>query len=68
MATLKTKDIQKMNSDERTKKIEEMKFELVKAKASPTKSGSKAKNIRKIIAKILTINNQEKNSKEVEHK
>ncbi|MCL5018517.1 MAG: 50S ribosomal protein L29 [Candidatus Pacearchaeota archaeon] len=68
MATLKVKDIQKMSKEERMKKMEEMKFELVKAKANPTKSGSKAKSIRKVIARILTINNQEKKSKGVEHK
>ncbi len=68
MTTLKIKDIQKMNKEERMKKMEEMKFELVKAKANPTKSGSKAKNVKKIIARIFTINNQEKNSKGVEHK
>jgi len=68
MTTLKVKDIQKMNKEERMKKMEEMKFEFVKAKANPTKSGSKAKSIRKIIARILTINNQGKKSKGVEHK
>jgi ribosomal protein L29 len=69
MAKLKANDVRKMSNDERKKKIEEMKFELVKAKANAAKSGSsKAKNVKKIIARILTINNQEKNSKGVEHK
>ncbi len=59
---MKYKDIKKMNKEERMKKIEELKFELIKARA---KSGSsKAKEIKKIIARILTLNNQEK-SKEV---
>jgi ribosomal protein L29 len=58
MTTLKTKDIRKMDKDERKKKIEEMKFELVKARAS--KSGtSKAKQIKRIIARIMTLNNQD---------
>jgi len=62
MATLKIKDIQKMSKEERMKKVEEMKFELVKAKVSAAKSGtSKAKAIKKIIARILTFNNQNKN-------
>ncbi len=62
---MKSKDIQKMDKEERIKKLEELKFELVKAKANAAKSGSsKAKGIKKIIARILTLNNQEK-SKEV---
>ncbi len=64
MTTLKAKDIKKMNKDERNKKIEEMKFELVKAKAHASKTGtSKAKDIKKIIARILTLNNLEDKSK-----
>ena len=68
MATLKAKDIKKMNKDERNKKIEEMKFELVKAKANASKTGtSKAKEIKKIIARIFTLNNlEDKASKQVE--
>lgn len=67
MTTLKIKDIQRMNKEERTKKIEELKFELIKAKASALKSGtSKAGEIRKIIARMLTFNNlEEKASKKV---
>ena len=67
MATMKIKDIKKMSKDERAKKIEELKFELVKAKASAAKSGtSKAGEIKKIIARILTLNNLEnKASKQV---
>ncbi len=84
MTTLKIKDVQKMNKEERMKKIEEMKFELVKARANTSKSGnSKAREIKKIIARILTFNNQDgkqkvshssirderdKNAEVVEHK
>jgi ribosomal protein L29 len=67
MATLKIKDIKKMNKEERNKKMEEMKFELVKAKANASKSGtSKAKNIKRIIARILTLNSQESKTQGVE--
>ena len=60
MTTLKFKDIKKMNKEDRAKKTEELKFELVKAKASAAKSGtSKAREIKKIIARIFTLNNQE---------
>jgi len=61
MATLKAKELKKMNLKDREKKMKDLKFELVKAKAS--KSGnSKAKEIRKIIARIHTINNENKTS------
>jgi ribosomal protein L29 len=57
MTTLKAKDIKKMSENERMKKIEEMKFELVKAKVSASKTGnSKAKEIKKVIARLLTLN------------
>ena len=63
MATMKFKDIQRMSKEERRKKIEELKFELVKARASAAKLGpSKAKEIKKIIARILTLNNLEDKS------
>jgi ribosomal protein L29 len=49
-----------MNMEERNKKMHEMKFELVKARTSAAKSGtSKAKEIKKIIARILTLNTKE---------
>jgi len=60
MATLKFKDLKKMSMEERNKKMHEMKFELVKARTSAAKSGtSKAKEIKKIIARILTLNTKE---------
>lgn len=69
MATVKFKNIQKMGRGERTKKMEELKLELIKAKANASKSGtSKAREIKKIIARIFTLNNQEdKISEKVEN-
>ena len=62
MATLKFNEIKKMNKDELGKKMKELKFELVKSKAGVSKTGSsKSKEIRKIIARINTFNNQNKN-------
>ena len=60
MTRLKAKEIQKMGNDERMKKIEELKFELVKSKGSSSKGTAKAKEIKKTIARILTLNNQSK--------
>ena len=68
-ATLKFKDIEKMSTSERNKKMEEMKYELVKARTSAAKSGtSKAKEIKKIIARILTLNTKESKNSGVENK
>jgi ribosomal protein L29 len=67
MTRLKTKDIKKMDSAEKMKKIDELKLEMIKAKVSASKSGSsKIKEIRKTIARILTLNKELKTSKQVE--
>ena len=58
---MKHKDIQKMTKEERMKKMEELKFDLVKAKAGAAKTGSSnSRVIKKVIARILTLNNQDK--------
>jgi ribosomal protein L29 len=57
MATLKAKEIQKMSKEEREKKLKELKLELIKSKINASKGGSaKIKGIKKIIARILTLN------------
>jgi len=57
MATLKSKDIQKMSKKDREKKLKELKLELVKSRANASKGGSsRIKEIKKIIARILTLN------------
>lgn len=60
MATLKIKDIKNMSKGDREKKIKELKLELVKSQTNSSK-GSKinSKEIRKIIARILTFNKSE---------
>ncbi len=70
MATLKFKDIKKMSKEELGKKMKELKLELIKSKVSASKSGSsRIKEIKKIIARILTLNNQgNKIPQEVENK
>jgi len=70
MPTLKFKEIQKMSKSEREKKMNELKMELTKSHVSAAKAGtSRIKEIKKIIARMLTLNNQEnKNSKEVGNK
>lgn len=56
MASLKFKEIKKMGKEERERKLKELKLELVKSKANPSKKGPKIKEIKKIIARILSLN------------
>jgi ribosomal protein L29 len=58
---MKAKQLKEMVEKERNKKMKELKLELVKAKAAASKGGnSKIKQIKKIIARIHTVNNSEK--------
>ncbi len=62
MASLKFKDIKKMNKEEIERKMKELKLELIKSKANASKSGSsKIKQIKKMIAKILMLNSKHGN-------
>ncbi len=54
--TIKTKDLRRMGREEREKKLSEFKMELIKSRIASQKSGSKVKEIKKMIAKILTLN------------
>lgn len=58
-----------MSKPEREKKLKELKLELIKSRGNSSKSGStKIKEIKKTIAKILTINkskNSEDSSSEI---
>lgn len=68
MAKLKSKDINKLNKEERMKRIQELKLELIKARVDASKAGtSKIKEIKKTIARILTINNSENKNAKVEN-
>lgn len=54
---MKYKEITTMNSEEREKKLKDLKVELIKAKAKASNStGSNIKQIKKTIAQILTFN------------
>ena len=58
MASLKSKELKKMNKEERERKLKELRIELVKSKANPSKKGPKIKEIKKIIARMLSLNTQ----------
>jgi ribosomal protein L29 len=53
---MKAKEILKMSKKEREKKLKELKIQLIKTKADASKKGPKIKEIKKIIARILTLN------------
>lgn len=56
MAILKSKDIIKMNVQEKEEKLKELRFELIKANVTANKSGKiKIKEIKRTIAKLLTF-------------
>jgi large subunit ribosomal protein L29 len=69
MATLKPKDIRNMSKEDREKKLKELKLELVKSRTSASKTGSsRIKDIKKIIARIITINKSESKPEELKKK
>jgi len=57
MASLKFKEIKGMSVQEKEKKLKELRLELIKSKANSSKTGNaKAKEIKKIISRILNSN------------
>ncbi len=62
------KNIKNMNEKDREKKMKELKIELTKSQSGNSKTKSKTKEIKKIIARLLTLNksNEDTSSKEIE--
>ena len=66
---MKFKEIEKMGKQDREKKLKDLKLELIKSKVNATKTGNaKTRQIKKIIARILTINKSENKSEELKNK
>ena len=58
---MKYKQIAQLSKEDREKKLKELKLELIKAKSTSAKTANaKAKEIKKIIARILTFNTSDK--------
>ncbi len=55
MSTIKNKDIKNMNKEEIEKTMKDLKLELVKSRLNSSKGSRKSKEIKKIIARILTL-------------
>jgi len=57
MAKLNAKEIRKMTKDEKNKKLEELRMELLKSRVNASKTGnSKVKEIKRLMARIITLN------------
>jgi ribosomal protein L29 len=64
MAIIKTKEIKKLNKNEREEKIKDLKMELIKSRVNKNKEGKqKPKEIKKTIARLLTFNRLEETIK-----
>jgi len=68
VAILKVNDIRKMSNEERLAKLQELKAELMRLRAqqasgAPLDNPGRIRAIRKTIARILTIINEEKRAK-----
>lgn len=63
MAVLKSKDIKKMNEKEIEEKVKELRMELIKNQVASNKGGKiKIREIKRTIARLLTINRLNKKS------
>jgi len=62
MAVLKIIDARKLSVKERADKMKELQLELVKAGATSNKAKAKTKEIKRAIARLLTLHNESKNT------
>ena len=62
MAVLKMKDARKLSVKEQVDKMKELRLELVKAGATGNKAKAKTKEIKRAIARLLTLHNATRNA------
>ena len=63
---MKNKELKQMSKEDMGKKLKDLKLELIKSKGKASKTGSsKSKEIRKMIARIITFN---KSAEELKNK
>ncbi len=65
MKGLKGKDIVKMDAKERSAKLKELRMELVKSKVAGKSSKIRTKEIKKAIARLLTVTSASRKSPSV---
>ena len=63
MAILRMDEIVKMDKKARTAKMHELRLELVKVQASSSKTPAKTKEIKKAIARLLTLAQTERSGR-----
>lgn len=59
MAILRAKEIKKMSKEERDSRLKDLKLELIKSSVHSQKTKIKTKEIKRTIARLLTINKSE---------
>lgn len=59
MAILRTKEIRAMDKKARMQKMNDLKLELIKASMRSNKNNAKTKEIKRAIARIITLNKLE---------
>lgn len=57
MAVLRMKDVRVLSVQERKKKISEIRLELVKAQVTANKTNAKTKELKRALARLLTVRN-----------
>ena len=63
---MKIKELRQMSKQDREKKLKDLKLEMVKSKGKASKTGSsKSREIRKMVARIITLN---KSAEELKNK
>jgi len=56
MAIIKAKDAAKMSTEDKNTKLAELKLELIKANLTANKQNAKTKELKRAIARLLTLN------------
>ena len=56
MAIIKAKDAAKMSKEDKTTKLAELRLELIKANLTANKQNAKTKELKRDIARLLTLN------------
>ena len=59
---MKAKTLRELNTKDLEKKLKELKLDLIKSKAGSGKTTKNTKEISKTIARIITINNSNKDA------
>lgn len=63
MALIRFKEAQKLNDKDRREKLADLRLELVRANVTANKSKAKTRELKRAIARLLTIKNSSKKVK-----